>query len=304
VHTTVDIEEIESTKSEKLLAVVLAAFLLVGGIWAYAEIADRIPVRSVAATPAEAAALERAESAGAELFAARQREEQALRDLELARETYRTALDAGRPAAALERGYRGAQRAYDAAVAERGAVEAEQEAARPAAEGAGNRLAQESAEASRGQALFAFLARLGLAAAALTGALVLLSRLRRRGSRYLPVDLAAVGAATLLSLVLAGDYVTDYVDPQELGPLVLSAFGVAATLAAFVALQRYLARSVPFRRVRKRQCPYCGFPAGDGRCCEGCGRELVATCAGCTAERRVGAAHCGACGVRVIVSGR
>lgn len=31
--TRVDVEEIETTKSEKLLAVVLAVFLLLGGVW-------------------------------------------------------------------------------------------------------------------------------------------------------------------------------------------------------------------------------------------------------------------------------
>ena len=40
----VDVEEIQTTKSEKLLAVVLAAFLLVGGIWAYQKIDDSIRV--------------------------------------------------------------------------------------------------------------------------------------------------------------------------------------------------------------------------------------------------------------------
>ncbi|MEX0673330.1 MAG: hypothetical protein WD067_01055 [Gaiellaceae bacterium] len=54
--------------------------------------------------------------------------------------------------------------------------------------------------------------------------------------------------------------VTDYVDPLELGPLLLSLVGVLATLAAFVALQRYLARRVPARRVRKAECPFCGYP--------------------------------------------
>ena len=36
----VDIEDVEATKSEKLLAVVLAVFLLIGGVWAYVKIDD------------------------------------------------------------------------------------------------------------------------------------------------------------------------------------------------------------------------------------------------------------------------
>ena len=41
-QAAVDIEEIESTKSEKLLAVVVALFLLVGGVWAYVKIDDYV----------------------------------------------------------------------------------------------------------------------------------------------------------------------------------------------------------------------------------------------------------------------
>ena len=56
---TVDIEQLQTTKSEKLLALVLAAFLLIGGVWAYQEIDDRVresmPVRQ--ATPAEKQAI-------------------------------------------------------------------------------------------------------------------------------------------------------------------------------------------------------------------------------------------------------
>jgi hypothetical protein len=38
--TRVDVEEIHTTKSEKLLAAVLAVFLLIGGIWTYQRIDD------------------------------------------------------------------------------------------------------------------------------------------------------------------------------------------------------------------------------------------------------------------------
>jgi hypothetical protein len=95
---------------------------------------------------------------------------------------------------------------------------------------------------------------------------------------------------------MAGDYVTDYVDPLDFGPLVLAVAGIALTLGAFAILQRYLARRVPLRRVRRHECPFCGFPVADNERCEGCGREVVADCATCTAPRRVGTLHCGACG--------
>jgi hypothetical protein len=95
---------------------------------------------------------------------------------------------------------------------------------------------------------------------------------------------------------MAGDYVTDYVDPLDLGPLVLALAGIALTTAAFAALQRYLAKRVPLRRVRRRECPFCGFPVGENEHCEGCGRNVVAACATCAQPRRVGTLHCGACG--------
>lgn len=101
----------------------------------------------------------------------------------------------------------------------------------------------------------------------------------------------------MLALWYAVDYITDYVDPLDLGPIVLSLLGAAATLAAFVALQRYLARRIPGRRVRKGECPFCGYPVrGDGPHCEGCGREVTADCAACGQLRRVGSSHCMACG--------
>jgi hypothetical protein len=138
--------------------------------------------------------------------------------------------------------------------------------------------------------------RLVMVLAALVGAYALLGRLRTKGSRYLPIGLAAVGFAAVLALVMAGDYVTDYVDPLEFGPLVLAAVGVGLTLLAFVALQRYLEKRIPVRRVRKRECPFCGFPGRGDSHCEGCGRAVIAECGACGEPRRVGVLHCGACG--------
>src|SRR5215211_1114749 len=116
---------------------------------------------------------------------------------------------------------------------------------------------------------------------------------RRRGSRYFTVAVGVVAYAAILAFVLAADYITDYVDPLDLGPLVLSLFGIANTLLAFAVLQRYLARRIPLSRVRKRECPFCGYPVRGNRRCEGCGREVVASCAECGSDRRVGVLHCG-----------
>jgi hypothetical protein len=300
MSTRVDVEEIQTTTSEKLLALVLTVFLLIGGIWTYQRIDDvvreAVGVESVQPSPAEQAALQQLDHARTRLNAATQARAAARDNLELRREAYRTALDAGRKAPQLERAYGAAQARFRRA--QRAVVTAEQAvvAAQPAADRANDRVAAEQEDRQDRRDLFTFFLRLLLVAASVGVGYSLLARLRRRGSRYFMVAIAVVAYAAILALVFAVDYITDYVDPLDLGPLVLALFGIAATLLAFVGLQRYLARRLPQRRVRKRECPFCGYPVRDTTHCEGCGRETVASCSACGADRRVGVLHCGACG--------
>ena len=144
--------------------------------------------------------------------------------------------------------------------------------------------------------LLAFVFRLAFVLANIVFGYWLLARLRRRRSRYYPVGMAFVGYAAVLAFFMAADYLTDYFDPLDLGPLVLSLFGIVATLIALVMLQRYLAQRLPSRRVRKSECPFCGYPVRGNTHCEGCGRDVIAPCAQCDEPRRVGAPHCGVCG--------
>jgi len=137
--------------------------------------------------------------------------------------------------------------------------------------------------------------RIGLALSALGFRLWLLSELRRRRSRWILVGEGTIGAAAALALVTAVDYLTDVVAPGDFGPLALSLIGTLLTLTAIAALHRYLARRLPGRRVRRGDCPFCGYP-GRGAHCEGCGREILAPCSRCEQPRRVGAPHCAACG--------
>jgi hypothetical protein len=296
----VDIEDIESTKSEKLLAVILAIFLLIGTVWTYQKldnwVAERVAPVAVQLSPAEQAAIDRSRAAYERLGSAEAQLVQAQEDLEFRREAYRTALDAGQPASDLELAYEDAQKTLARAQDEVGAAQAEVSAAEPAAQAAYLRQQQESAERLDRHELVAFFLRLGLVLGVLAFGYWLMGRQRQARSRYFPVSLAVVGAGGVLALVMAGDYVTDYVDPVALGPLVLALSGIVLTLLAFAALQRYLARRVPLRRVRKRECPFCGFPVGENEHCEGCGRVVVAECATCARPRRVGTLHCGACG--------
>ena len=191
----VDIEEIASTKSEKLLAVVLGIFVFIGAIWAYSKINDHF----------------------------------------------------------------GSARFHEHTLAS----------------GVGE--------------LFLTIALLSIG-------LLLLSFLRQRRSRYLPLAFAAVIPACVLAIFFAGDYTESYYSAFDLGPLILSLLGVALTLFAFAVLQRYLARQIPKRRVRKGECPFCGYPSRGGGHCEGCGREVIGECSSCGKQRRVGTAYCANCG--------
>jgi hypothetical protein len=296
--THVDVEEIQTTKSEKLLAVVLAAFLLVGGLWSYQKVDDsiRAAVDPAAVAPADRAAVERLDLASQHLLEAEEAERRALEQMELAREAYRTALDADAPAGTLERAYEDAQAEYEQAQAAVAAAREEVTEATPAARAAQERIDADTRRTTRIESLGSFGARLLLVLAALGASYAVLGRLRAKGSRYLPLGLAGVGFAAIFAVVMAGDYVTDYVDPLEFGPLVLAATGIGLTVVAFVGLQRYLERRIPLRRVRKGECPFCGFPGRGEAHCEGCGRFLLAECETCSQPRRVGALHCGACG--------
>jgi hypothetical protein len=305
--TRVDVEEIETTKGEKLLAAVLAVFTLIGLLWVYFNIdverdyGQRPPEATLSAS--EQAALDRAERAREALDTARGREADRRRELTDDREAYRTALDAGTRDPALERRYRAAQASYEEArartrAADRAAAEAapRARAVRRELTAAAEREQSRIEDQQRHDDRVSFVRRLVLVLLALGSSYLLLGRLRRRRSRYLPTGMATVAAVALLALVMGIDYLEDYVEITDLGVLLLSAAGALMTLAAFAALQRYLARRTPYRRARKGECPFCGYPVRGNSHCEGCGRDVVAECTTCNTPRRVGTRFCGACG--------
>ncbi len=293
-----EVEDLQITRTEKLLAVVLAAFLLLGGVWTYTRVDDvvrshvRVPTERVDSDPAvrrEAAAQQR-------VFRAQSRSRTALQNLELRREAYRTALEAKKPAGRLERLYTAAQLSYAAAQRELGIARREAAAAAPAAAAAERSAERKIDAALQRQARDAFLLRLALVLAAIGLSYWLLARLRRRRTRWYPFAGSAVAFATIFAFVFAADYLTDYFDPFEWGIAFVALVGIAATLLAYLALQRYLLKRLPQRRVRRRECPFCGYPVAETTHCEGCGRTVVAPCASCESPRRVGTAHCGVCG--------
>lgn len=302
MSTRLDVEEIQTTKGEKLLAVVLAIFLLIGGVWTLAKIDDAVrtstpPDYSYRGTPTEKAAVAREQDAFKRLNGAERAAATARENLDLKREAYNTALAAHRPEAPqLGKAYDRAQARWTHAREEVAAASEAFAAARPNAVAAQKHIAKVQRGRADRRELLAFAFRLAFILANILFGYWLLMRLRRRGSRYYAVALAFVGYAAILAFAMAVDYLTDYFHPLDLGPLVISLFGIVVTLLAFVGLQRYLARRIPHWRVRKRECPFCGYSVRANSHCEGCGREVIAPCARCSEPRRVGSAHCGACG--------
>jgi hypothetical protein len=302
--------EIETSTVEKVLAVVLAIFIAIGAIWVYEKL-DEVAQPTVSTyqpnaalrDPAEQAAIERHRKALGKVRDARHDGEEATQQLELRREAYRTALDAGEPAAELQAEYEVAQARLAANSRELKISSALEKRTEPAAVQAEARTEErrEEARAERGDEgtkhdLIVFLLRLVLLVGLLAASYRLLIRLRSRNSRYLPAALALTGATAVLAIVMAGDYTGSYVDLGEVGPLAISIAGIALTLVAFVALQRFLAKRVPARRVRRGECAFCGFPLRRTPHCEGCGRPAISACSSCGQERRVGTPRCGSCG--------
>lgn len=299
--TRLDAEETASTRSEKVLAVVLAVFLLIGTCWFYVQVADWVAGEERwDYTAAEQTAIDDFVEADDAAWRAEEERDQRLTDLDQARADLDLALGQGDETDELRTRYEVAQQAYTTAREDADEARDAADAAQEKADAAEDSYAERTGEQS-GVYWVVALIRLVFVGALLGGTLRLLSVTRQRESRYLVLALAGVVTAAVMALVFAVDYITDYVDLLDLGPIVLSVLGAAATIAAFVGLQRYLARRVPRSRVRKGECPFCAFPvrtAGQdaGPHCEGCGREVVAACSTCAAPRRVGTPHCGHCG--------
>jgi hypothetical protein len=303
--------EIETSAAEKVLALVLAVFIAIGAVWAYVKLDEvakpdstsfRVPSRELI-DPEEVSTIESHEEAIHSVQVARSQRRAATRSLELSREAYRTALDADEPSAELRMEYESAQSRLASVSRELAAAVKVAAQTRPEAEEARRRLTelrQDEAERADEDRVrhdrIVFLLRLGLLVLMLAGSYRLLIRLRSRNSRYLPAALAWIAATAVLAIVMAADYTDSYIEFDEVGPLAISIVGVALTLAAFVALQRFLAKRVPARRVRRGECPFCGFPVRDKPHCEGCGRAVIASCSSCQKDRRVGTPRCGYCG--------
>ncbi|MDO9354718.1 MAG: zinc ribbon domain-containing protein [Solirubrobacteraceae bacterium] len=304
-------------RSERLLSWILAGFLLLALGWGYARTGDaiqdgRADGLAELQRPVEARGYAREdqlrelgldyrfsegviEQAG---FRAQSRG----RSLERARERYRTAMEADQPTSKLETAYRLAdtkataaderlrelRRGRRAAVAKLRASDREDASARNAE----LRAVDAYADTTNRRV---FLWRAALALGSLAVGLLVLRIATARLPRAVVLTQALVGAGALITLTLVVDYSAVNLDFYTAGPLGLAAIGSALTIAAFVGLQRYLIRHRPARRIRHGECAACGQPSTTPFC-QSCGQPVIAPCGACQQPRRLGTAHCGACG--------
>lgn len=309
--TKTETENIKTSGAEKVLAAILTVFILIGAIWGYGQIGkiseDRYSddyggtywsANSELSTADQQAIRDRS-TARNDQWRADQEVRRTIKDVEFKRETYRTEIDAGRPGNAELAAYRAAQATLAEAETRVKAADRALAASKPAANVAlQNRQAivEDHKNDQRSDDRVVFALRLLLLVTMLAVGYWAMSSVRRRRSRLLPLALAEISAAALLAAYFAVDYASSFIVFRELGPLVISLIGIAVTIAIFVALQRYLAKRIPLRRVRKRECPFCGYPNHGSSQCEGCGRRVVGECSTCHEPRRVATPHCGSCG--------
>ena len=220
VTHAVDLDEIQTTRGEKVLAVVLTVFLLIGLVWAYVKLDTRTALAAASiGTAAEQAAVDAYTQAQNELARPRARSPPRAATSRsdasgIARHSTRDNLRLRSPPttmspSARSRTPRNGWRRLEARVAE----------TRPAADAANERRSESIAAKQRREARDTFLLRLAFLLPVLGGAYGLFHALR--GSRSFTLALAAVGAGAILTLVFAGDYVEDYVEWNDTGLVVL-----------------------------------------------------------------------------------
>lgn len=309
MSTRTEVENIRTSGAEKVLAAVLAIFMLIGGVWVYSQIGKiseetygdeyGMYFQPVEISAEDKAALREANQARSDLWKAQGKVRRSKSQIQFTGDAYRTEIDAGLAGSGELAAYRAAQRNLaDARDDVRSARQVLDEAT-PAADVAreNQRQARLDAESDqRSDDRWVAILRVLFIAAVLGAGTYSLSVCRRRRSRLMPLALAGVATGAMLAAWMAIDYGTTLGVFREMGPLLISLIGIALTTVAFIALQRYLSKKIPARRVRKKECPFCGYPGHDNQHCEGCGRKIVGECSTCHQPRRISTAHCGKCG--------
>jgi RNA polymerase subunit RPABC4/transcription elongation factor Spt4 len=304
----------ELTRAEKVLALGLVLFLLLGGLWALRQLQELVARPDYGAIAARLG-LE-------ELRRELQLQEQELglrdrqwRDLDLEatrlrveyefrREEYRTALDAGRLDPELQAAYERARGEFERAQERAQAAAAFLQRTRDPVEAARARVWQlesqvheEYARQHRTYELKVFLLRLLYVGPVLALAVWGWHQLRSKSSQLLIIATAFMGFAVLQAVIMVTSYAWGLF--RHVAQLVVSIGGSAVTIAGIVALRRYVFNPARVQRARARRglCPRCGFSVHRDLCyCPDCGEQVSEVCSSCGKLRPVGLRVCPVCG--------
>lgn len=309
-----ELEQVDLTRAEKVLALGLVLFLLVGGLWIMSRL-GRIPPRpdynafffryEIPALEQEVGVLRQA------LTQAEQAHQQAIEEVnrrgaeyEFRREEYRTSLDAGVDDPKKKQAYQGAEAALQEAKSQEAAARSVLDQRRAALEGpaarldaARNRAQRDWDAAQRRYDLRVFLLRLAYVLPVLVASLAGWQALRRRRNQFLVIATSFLAFSILQALGLLGVYAWSVF--RHVAQLVVSIAGTAVTITGLVILRRYVFNPdrIARARLRRRQCPECGYPVqSDYEFCPDCGAQLASACPNCRRPRPRGLAVCPHCG--------
>ena len=306
-------QQVETGRAERILAIGMVVFMLIGGAWVLNRTAALVPYpdrrvfedRAGVAVERESVNRLNVQLAEAQRILDERSGElsRALSMYEYTREEYRVGLERGKDDPAVKAAYEKAREAYERAanaaeiarrVRERFALELESASARLQERDLTINREYERAIAGRELKIFVF--RAAYALPIFAASLMVWVRARRAGSRYLILATAfltfGIFQVVLMTLQYSWHLLKGFVQP------VLSLVGTLACASALVAIRRYVFNPARTARVRfwKGLCPHCGFPKSAGDHCPSCGGKLTEVCGSCGERRYVDAPYCPHCG--------
>jgi hypothetical protein len=308
-----EMEQLETSRAERILAVGMVVFMLIGGAWVLNRISSLVPYPDRTALEVghglvslrDSVQVSQARFSEAQrIYADRaERATKAQAVYEFRREEYRVSMEQGAAADSTRAAYEASRTEYEAAVRER-------DIAARVKDAAAEDLSRVEGECREKEGLVAaaferalrlretklFLLRAAYVIPALLLCFALWHRMRRAGSRYLIVGTALLAFSIIQVTIVAAQYSWHFL--RGLGQLALSVVGTAACAFGLVAIRRLILSSARLARSRFRrgQCPNCGFPRASGAYCMSCGTKLTEQCPNCAAQRPVNAPYCPSCG--------
>lgn len=316
VMSTDELELRELTRVEKVLALGLTVFLLLGGMWVLHRIPRAVPapshqllheqlaqIRAGSGLGAEEATLSRLHQ---EVHEAEMRASQKSAEHVFRREEYRTALDAGRDDPVLRAAYQRALADFEAAQATAATAQRAALAQSELTEGLRRQVAlqekplwEQFERQQRRYDLLVFCLRMLYVGPVLALSIWAWARMRMARSQYLLIGTSLVGFGILQAVFLVGSYAWTIF--RQVAQLAVSIGGSAITIVGIVALRRYLANPARLRRARSRRgrCPRCDYPVQpEAAYCADCGERVAIPCGSCQRLRPAALAVCPHCGAR------